>query len=65
MRPSRHFLQIIGVFAVAIGLTVFLGVQQRSGAVASLGTFLSSPISPLPTPTPTASRDASDALAAA
>jgi len=54
MQSSKHLLQLIGVFVAAIGLTVFLGVHQRSGAVTSPGTFLSSPISPLATPTPTA-----------
>ena len=40
MRSSRHLLQLLGVFVVAIGLTVFLGVHQRSDAVTSLGTLL-------------------------
>jgi len=44
----------MGVFVVAVSLTVGLGGRQRNGAVASPGAFLSSPVSPLPTPTLTA-----------
>jgi hypothetical protein len=43
----------MGVCVLAIGLTVCLGGLLRHGAGASPGTFLSSPISPLPTPTVT------------